>query len=309
MSGTPVQNTTLDLWTQFHFLNPGLLGNLKSFTSQWVIPIEKNNSKTAEQMLHRMVAPFILRRTKQQVATDLLPLTSTLVECTMSSGQELIYEKYRQVYYKLINESLQEQGLQKSRFTVLKGLTRLRQICCSPRLIKGKKGNSAKLDRFLELAEELINEGHRALVFSQFVGFLKLIEIEVKKKGWNYEYLDGQTRDRQQRVERFQNDHTKNLFLISLKAGGEGLNLTAADYVFIMDPWWNPVAERQAMDRTHRIGQKNKVFVYRFVSPETVEEKVLRLQERKKGLADKLVLAESGIFKEFKSNDLLALFE
>lgn len=176
-------------------------------------------------------------------------------------------------------------------------------------MIDGEKAASAKLNRFIELADELISEGHRALVFSQFVGFLKLIEAEVKQRGWKYEYLDGQTRDRQERVDRFQSDSSKDLFLISLKAGGEGLNLTAADYVFIMDPWWNPAAERQAMDRTHRIGQENNVFVYRFVSPGTVEEKILRLQARKKDLADKLIVAESGIFKELNRDDLLELFE
>ncbi len=309
MSGTPVQNTTMDLWTQFQFLNPGLLGNQKQFREQWVKPVEKNNNKTAEEMLHKMVSPFILRRTKQQVATDLPPLTSTLVECTMESSQQVVYEKYRQVYHQLINESLDVKGVRESRFAVLEGLMRLRQICCSPRLIDGEKAGSAKLKRFIELAEELISEGHRALVFSQFVVFLKLIEAEVKERGWKYEYLDGQTTNRQERVDRFQSDNSKNLFLISLKAGGEGLNLTAADYVFIMDPWWNPAAERQAMDRTHRIGQKNNVFVYRFVTPGTVEDKILRLQERKKNLTDKLIVAEAGIFKELNRDDLLSLFE
>ncbi|TVQ07954.1 MAG: hypothetical protein EA364_16115 [Balneolaceae bacterium] len=309
MSGTPVQNTSMDLWSQFQFLNPGLLGSQKQFRDQWVKPIEANNDKTAEEMLHTMVSPFILRRTKQQVAAELPPLTSTVVDCPMEGTQQAVYERYRQVYHQLINDSLEEKGLRESRFAVLEGLTRLRQICCSPSLIKKEKGPSAKLNRFLELAEELISEGHRALVFSQFVGFLKLIEAEVKNRGWKYEYLDGQTTDRQKRVDRFQSDSSANLFLISLKAGGEGLNLTAADYVFIMDPWWNPAAERQAMDRTHRIGQKNNVFVYRLTTPGTVEEKILRLQERKQGLADKLVVAEAGIFKELNRDDLLSLFD
>jgi non-specific serine/threonine protein kinase len=309
MSGTPVQNTTMDLWSQFQFLNPGLLGNQKRFREQWVKPVEEKSDKTAEEMLHKMVSPFILRRTKQQVATDLPPLTSTLVDCPMETGQQHVYERYRQIYHQLINKSLDAKGVRESRFAVLEGLTRLRQICCSPHLIDGEKGNSAKLNRFVELAEELISEGHRALVFSQFVGFLKLIEAEVKQRGWNYEYLDGQTKDPQELVDRFQSDSSNDLFLISLKAGGEGLNLTAADYVFIMDPWWNPAAERQAMDRTHRIGQKQNVFVYRLVSPGTVEEKILRLQERKQDLAEKLVVAESGIFKELNRDDLLALFE
>jgi len=309
ITGTPVQNTTMDLWSQFQFLNPGLLGNQKEFKNRWVKPIEQNGDSTAEKMLHRMVVPFILRRTKSQVASDLPPLTTVRVDCDMPADQQKVYEKYRQSYHQLIHKSLDEQGLQKSRFTVLEGLTRLRQISCSPTLIEGETGKSAKILRFVELAEELISEGHRALVFSQFVGFLKEIEAEVRQRGWDYEYLDGQTGNRQERVDRFQEDSSKKLFLISLKAGGEGLNLTSADYVFIMDPWWNPAAERQAMDRTHRIGQKEQVFVYRFVSPGTVEEKIVRLQERKKDLAEKMVVAESGMFKDLQRDELLALFE
>jgi len=309
MTGTPVQNTTMDLWSQFEFLNPGLLGNKQSFRTRWVKPVEQQNDTLAEELLHKMVSPFILRRTKGQVATDLPPLTSTLVECPMEAVQQTLYEKYRKTYYELVNKSLDTEGLQKARFTVLEGLLRLRQICCSPRLIEGETAPSAKIARFVELASELISEGHRALVFSQFVGFLKQIEKEVQNAGWSYEYLDGQTTDRQERVDRFQQDESKKLFLISLKAGGEGLNLTGADYVFIMDPWWNPAAERQAMDRTHRIGQKENVFVYRFMTPGTVEEKILRLQDRKRELAEKLVVAESGIFKELEKDDLIALFE
>lgn len=309
LSGTPVQNTTMDLWPQFEFINPGLLGSQTQFRDQWVKPLEKNNDQTVEEMLHKMAAPFILRRTKQKVARDLPPLTSSRVDCSMDSSQQQVYEKYRQTYYNIVNDSIDEKGVRDSRFTVLEGLMRLRQICCSPQLIEGETGNSAKLTRFMEMAEELIREGHRALVFSQFVGFLHLIEAEVKNRGWQYEYLDGQTRNRQERVNRFQSDDSKNLFLISLKAGGEGLNLTAADYVFLMDPWWNPAAERQAMDRTHRIGQDEHVFVYRFVCPGTVEEKILRLQEKKRNLAQKLVVAEAGIFKELDRDDLLALFE
>ena len=203
MTGTPVQNTTMDLWSQFEFLNPGFLGNKKSFRNNWVKPMEKQGDPVAEELLHKMVSPFILRRTKKQVATDLPPLTSSLVDCPMEQDQQTLYEKYRKTYYELVNESLKEKGVQKSRFTVLEGLLRLRQICCSPSLIEGEKATSAKLSRFTELASELISEGHRALVFSQFVGFLKQIEKEVQKAGWSYEYLDGQTADRQERVNRF----------------------------------------------------------------------------------------------------------
>jgi non-specific serine/threonine protein kinase len=197
LTGTPVQNTTMDLWAQFEFINPGLLGGQKRFRDRWVKPLEENNDHTAEEMLHKMVAPFILRRTKQKVAHDLPPLTSSRVDCSMEATQLQVYEKYRQTYYQIVNKAFDEKGVRDSRFTVLEGLMRLRQICCSPRLIEGESGTSAKLDRFTELAEELIQEGHRALVFSQFVTFLHQIEAEVKARGWQYEYLDRQTRNRQ----------------------------------------------------------------------------------------------------------------
>lgn len=298
----------MDLWTQFHFLNPGLIGNQAHFLNKWVKPIEKFENKEAGEMLQKITAPFILRRTKKKVAKDLPSLTSNIVHCPMEPKQRKYYEKHRQVYYEIINKTLDEKGVRESRFAVLEGLTKLRQICCSPLLTKSSIRDAAKINRFLELAEELISEGHRALVFSQFVKFLRLIETEVRKRKWDYEYLDGGTRDRQERVDRFQQDDSKKLFLISLKAGGEGLNLTAADYVFIMDPWWNPAAERQAMDRTHRIGQTENVFVYRLVCPDTVEEKILKLQERKQKLSDQLITAEAGIFKELDRKELLDLF-
>lgn len=308
LTGTPIQNTIMDIWPQLHFLNPGLAGSKAFFLNHWVKPVEKYQDKTAEEMVQKMVSPFILRRTKQKVAGELPPLTSSIVHCHMETAQRTVYEKLRKSYYKKINKSIDEKGLQGSRFTVLEGLTRLRQVSCSPALVAPGKTESAKIKRFVELAGELISEGHRALVFSQFVQFLKLIELEVKKKSWAYEYLDGSTKDRRERVSRFQEDDTRKIFLISLKAGGEGLNLTGADYVFIMDPWWNPAAERQAMDRTHRIGQTEKVFVYRMVCPDTVEEKILRLQERKQNLADQLIRAEAGIFKKLDKDDLLSLF-
>ncbi|AXJ00655.1 Helicase conserved C-terminal domain-containing protein [Cyclonatronum proteinivorum] len=308
LSGTPVQNTVMDLWTQFQFLNPGMIGNQAHFLNKWVKPIEKLENKDAGEMLQKITAPFILRRTKKKVAKDLPSLTSSIIHCPMEKRQRKYYDKHRQVYYEIINKSLDEKGVRESRFVVLEGLTKLRQICCSPLLTKSSIREAAKIDRFLELAEELISEGHRALVFSQFVKFLRVIETEVKKRNWDYEYLDGKTKDRQERVDRFQQDENKKLFLISLKAGGEGLNLTAADYVFIMDPWWNPAAERQAMDRTHRIGQTENVFVYRLICPDTVEEKILQLQERKQKLSDQLITAEAGIFKELDRKELLELF-
>jgi non-specific serine/threonine protein kinase len=205
---------------------------------------------------------------------------------------------------------MDEQGVQQSQFKVLEGLTRLRQICCHPSLVDDEKNEAAsgKLDRFLELVREVIEEGHRALVFSQFVQFLVVIEEVVQQEGWSYQYLDGSTRNREERVREFQQDPTIPLFLISLKAGGEGLNLTGADYVFLMDPWWNPAVEQQAMDRTHRIGQDQPVLVYRLICPGTIEEKMLELQEKKKTVAENVVTPEAGVFKDMGREELLDLF-
>lgn len=316
LSGTPVQNSAQDLWAQFQFLNPGMLGSLKEFKSRWVkkTGLSDEAFKKAGETLQRMLKPFVLRRTKQQVATDLPELTNIQIDCPMETWQRNLYEKYRITYQKLVEDALEEEGIEKTRFRILEGLTRLRQLSCSPTLIRGlqKKISSkkvpAKVERFLELADELIQEGHKALVFSQFVTFLKELEDHIKQKGWSYEYLDGSTLNRQRRVDAFEGDPDKKLFLISLKAGGEGLNLTSADYVFIMDPWWNPAAERQAMDRTHRIGQTRQVFVYRLVAPDSVEEKILKLQQHKKDLSDKLISEDTGMFKELSANDLKDLF-
>ncbi len=307
LTGTPIHNSTMDLWSQFHFLNPGLIGSQTHFRTSWAKPVDKDQDKELGEMLNKMVSPFILRRTKQHVAKDLPALTSSVVHCKMDTKQQNVYEKHRKTYYKIINESFDEKGVDQSRFTVLEGLTKLRQICCDPQLVKIRSAGSSKIERFLELAEELINKGHKALVFSQFVQFLKIIERKIKQRGWKYQYLDGKTKNRQERVNTFQKDDS-SLFLISLKAGGEGLNLTSADYVFIMDPWWNPAAERQAMDRTHRIGQTEKVFVYRLICPDTVEEKIIRLQERKQNLSKQIVTAEAGIFKQLDKHELLNLF-
>jgi non-specific serine/threonine protein kinase len=215
----------------------------------------------------------------------------------------------RKQFRRDVSEAIVKHGVEQSRMKVLEGLTRLRQICCHPALLEGTEMQaSSKLDRFVEMARDLIGEGHRALVFSQFVEFLSLIERAVEREGWSYAYLDGSTNNREEVVDEFQSSEDLSLFLISLQAGGEGLNLTGADYVFLMDPWWNPAVERQAMDRTHRIGQDRPVFVYRFICPDTIEEKMLTLQENKRQMAGEVISSESGMLKEMDGDDMLELF-
>lgn len=309
LTGTPVENNTMELWSQFAFLNPGLLGGADYFREEFTTPIERRGDEAAAQFLRRMVHPFILRRTKDQVAKDLPPRTERLVVCDMEPAQRQLYEEKRDYYRALLLKLIEDEGINNARFRVLEGLLRLRQICNHPRLaVKGFRGGSAKLELLLETLATLRAEGHKALVFSQFVGMLKLVEAELKKRRLTYAYLDGRTRDRQERVDAFQNDPSIPFFLISLKAGGVGLNLTAADYVIHIDPWWNPAVEMQATDRTHRIGQERPVFIYKLIARDSVEEKILELQERKRRLVTQLIATERGFFKSLTADDVAALF-
>ncbi len=309
MTGTPVENNTFELWAQFAFVMPGLLGSLDYFKEEFVKPIEKAQDEKTAQTLRRMVYPFILRRTKEQVAPELPPRTERVIYCPMEPAQRRFYLKLRDYYRELLVGLIEEEGLDKSRMKILEGLLRLRQASNHPKLIDPKfRGDSGKLTVLLETLETLYKEGHKALVFSQFVQMLRLIRKELDARGIPYAYLDGRTRKRQEQVDRFQNDPAVPFFLISLKAGGVGLNLTAADYVIHVDPWWNPAVERQASDRTHRIGQDKPVFIFKLITRESVEEKILQLQEQKKELVEKLIATESGFFKELSPEDVRALF-
>jgi len=309
MTGTPVENTTFELWSQFAFLNPGLLGSLEYFKQEFSAPIEKQQDEQAAQLLRGMVYPFILRRTKDQVAPELPPRTERVIYCDMEPAQRKFYLRTRDFYRAQLLGILDEQGVNNARMKILEGLLRLRQICNHPKLVKKTfRGDSAKMDILLDTMETLHAEGHRALVFSQFVQMLALLRRELERRGIPYEYLDGSTANRQQRVDRFQEDESIPFFLISLKAGGVGLNLTGADYVLHVDPWWNPAVEMQATDRTHRIGQAKPVFVYRFITRNSVEEKILQLQERKKDLVRQLIATEGAFFKNLTAEDVKILF-
>lgn len=309
LTGTPVENSSLELWSQFAFLNPGLLGSLEFFRTEFGTPIEKKKDEQAVQLLRKMVYPFILRRTKSQVAPELPPRTERILYCDMEPAQRKLYNRTCDHYRSLLMGMLNTEGLNNSHMRILEGLLRLRQICNHPLLVDEKfRGDSGKFELLLDTLQTLRAEGHKALVFSQFVQMLSLVRIALEERKIPYVYLDGQTHDRQGQVDRFQNEAALSFFLISLKAGGLGLNLTSADYVIHIDPWWNPAVEMQASDRTHRIGQDKPVFVFKLITRDSVEEKILLLQERKKSLVEQLVTTESSFFKELTVEDVKILF-
>ena len=257
-------------------------------------------------LLRRALGPFILRRTKQQVLTELPQKTEQTLHCDLEGKQRKRYDELRTYYRAVLAERIAKTGMAKAKIHVLEALLRLRQAAIHPGLIDKDAADesSAKLDVLMEQLREIIDEGHKALVFSQFTSFLAIVRNRLDQEKMVYEYLDGRTRQRQQHVERFQNDPACPLFLISLKAGGHGLNLTAADYVFILDPWWNPAVEAQAIDRAHRIGQERHVFAYRLIARDTVEEKIVELQRTKRDLADAIISADGNVLSRLTSEDL-----
>ncbi|GAB2779140.1 hypothetical protein GCM10027275_23340 [Rhabdobacter roseus] len=310
LTGTPLENSTLDLWSQMTFINPGLLGSQKFFRDQYQVPIEKRNDEERMQRLYNLIKPFILRRHKSQVATDLPAKIESIHYSEMSPEQEKQYEEAKSYYRNLILKSIDEEGMARSQMVVLQGLTKLRQLANHPRMVDpGYEGDSGKFEDVLRKLETAVGENHKILIFSQYIRHLDLFRKYLDQQQVPYAYLDGSTKDRQAQVEYFQNDESLKLFLISLKAGGLGLNLTAADYVFILDPWWNPAIEAQAIDRAHRIGQDKTVFTYKFITKNSVEEKILALQRTKRQLADDLISNEDGFIKALSREDVLALLE
>ncbi len=307
MTGTPIENHLGELWSLFEFLNPGMLGRSATLTS--LTKSATSGEQQSLELLRRAIAPFMLRRTKEQVLTELPEKTEQTLYCEMDKEQRKAYDDLREYYRALLQKRIAEVGMQKAKIHVLEALLRLRQAACHPGLIDAKKAKhpSAKLDTLLEQLEEILAEGHKALVFSQFTSLLSLVRQRLDERKITYEYLDGKTRNRQQKVERFQTDEQCPLFLISLKAGGQGLNLTAADYVFILDPWWNPAVEAQAVDRAYRMGQTQRVFAYRLICRDTVEDKILELQKQKRDLADAIISADSSVVRNLTAEDLQLL--
>ncbi|MCG6968657.1 MAG: DEAD/DEAH box helicase [Gammaproteobacteria bacterium] len=315
LTGTPLENHLGELWSLFDFLLPGLLGNQKQFQTVFRTPIEKHQDTRRAETLARRIRPFLLRRTKDEVAGELPPKTEIVRRIALTEQQQDLYETVRVSVHHQVRSVIQHQGLARSQITILDALLKLRQVCCDPRLVKLAKPHyateSAKLAFLIDILPEMIEEGRRILLFSQFTSMLTLIENEVKKIPLDYTKLTGQTVDRTAQIKRFQSGEVP-LFLISLKAGGVGLNLTAADTVIHYDPWWNPAVERQATDRAHRIGQTQRVFVYKLICEGTVEEKILSMQQHKQSLADSLLqIQEPGAarWSEQEIDELLAPLE
>lgn len=305
-TGTPIENHLGELWSLFSFINPGFLGSMQGFQERFANPIEKYGNKEKKQMLKKLITPFILRRRKNEVLDDLPAKTEITLTVQLSEEERAFYEALRQNALK----ALENQDAGDIRFQILAEITRLRRACCNPKLVTPNVPiESSKLKLFDEVVEELLENGHRALVFSQYVGHLEILKQHLDEKEIEYQYLDGSTpaNKRQESVDAFQKGKG-DLFLISLKAGGTGLNLTAADYVIHMDPWWNPAVEDQASDRAHRIGQKRPVTVYRLVTENTIEEKILALHHDKRDLADSLLEGTDSSSK-LSAEDLLNLLK
>jgi len=307
LSGTPIENHLGELWSLFDFLNPGMLGSSSSFARHGTAAARRDPE--ALDVLARGVRPFILRRTKAQVAPELPPRSELTIRCELQGTQRELYDELRDHYRAALLGRIQRDGMQKSKMQILEALLRLRQAACHPGLVDRRRSNgpSAKFDALLPQIAEVWDEGHKCLVFSQFTSLLALLRERLDAEQIVYEYLDGKTRDREARVRRFQEDPACGLFLISLKAGGLGLNLTAAEYVFLLDPWWNPAVEAQAIDRAHRIGQTRHVFAYRLLAADTVEDKIVELQQTKRDLADAIVRADVGLLRNLRAEDLEVL--
>jgi SNF2 family DNA or RNA helicase len=287
LSGTPIENSLTDLWSQMNFLNKGLLGDLKFFKQYFATPIEKHNDQVKQDKLQTLIRPFFLRRTKMQVEKELPELNEEFIRCEMSEEQKLLYLEEKSRIRNHILQAIEERGIKKSGIAILQGLSKLRQMANHPKMIlPDYRAGSGKYDEIIRNLNNLIRGGHKILLFSSYVKHLKLIEHYLQSTHTGYMMLTGASRGRQKIIKQFQEDESKKVFLITMKAGGVGLNLTQADYVFLLDPWWNPAVENQAINRAHRIGQAKHVFAYRFISMGTIEEKILNLQRKKSALAD-----------------------
>ncbi len=311
LTGTPLENHLGELWSQFDFLLPGFLGDSNTFTKYWRTPIEKQGDTRRRKLLAGRIRPFILRRKKEEVARELPPKTIIVRSVELEGGQRDLYETVRAAMDEKVRDEIASKGFNRSQIVILDALLKLRQVCCDPRLVKAvsaqKVKERAKLDLLMTMLPEQVEEGRRILLFSQFTSMLALIEKELKGAGLDYAILTGDTVDREAQIRRFQSGETP-IFLISLKAGGVGLNLTAADTVIHYDPWWNPAVENQATDRAHRLGQDKPVFVYKLIVAGSIEEKILALQERKAELAAGILSEDRGVEVKFGSDDLAALF-
>ncbi len=311
LTGTPLENNTGELWAQMEFLNPGLLGTRIYFNEQYAKPIETGGDEAAAARLKSLLSPFLLRRRKDEVLDDLPPKEEIILYSEMGAEQRAVYETYRRGIKNKIDNALKEKGRSGAGTEIFEGLLRLRQISLFPSIVDEKYNNveSCKFTLFKDMMKEVRAEGHKTLVFSQFKTSLKIIRKYLDDENIRYSYIDGSTRDRDAEIRQFQEDDETEVFLLSLKAGGVGINLTAADYVFLLDPWWNPAVEQQAIDRSHRIGRTGKVTAYRCIVKGTVEEKILKLQEKKRDLAEGLITSTKGNLAQMSEEEIVSLFE
>lgn len=310
LSGTPIENSVSDIWSQMHFSNPGLLGGYSFFQKEFVTPIEKKKDEDKARRLQAIIKPFVLRRTKDQVATELPAKTEQIIFCEMDKSQAELYESTKSEYRNaLLDEQMSTSSITgTSQIAILQGLTKLRQLANHPRLVDAQyEKSSGKFQAVINMLDSISNKGHKVLIFSQFVKHLEIFKSYFTQENIPFAYLDGSTKDRAKAVAEFKENKEVRIFLISIKAGGVGLNLTEADYVFILDPWWNPAVENQAIDRSHRIGQKNNVFIYKFITKDTVEEKIVALQNRKMSIATSLITTEDSFVKSLSQDDLKEL--
>ena len=309
ITGTPIENSLADLWSQMNFLNPGIFGSQAYFKRSFITPIEKHASEQQQERLQLMIRPFVLRRKKSEVAKDLPPLVEQVLYCPLEGGQKKMYEREKSKIRNAILSSIESEGIGKSSIIVLQGLTKLRQLANHPGLVeKESEDSSGKFDEIFRMLQNLVAEKHKVLIFSSFVKHLELIQTKIEEENWKFAKLTGQTTKREKVIKEFQDDEENRIFLISLKAGGVGLNLTEADYVFIIDPWWNPAAENQAINRAHRIGQDKHVFVYRFITENSIEEKIQKLKEQKSSLAD-MFINSNNPFQKITKEEIVELFE
>ena len=304
LSGTPVENSLFELFSLFRFINGGLFSTLADFKRDYALPIQSDANEDVAKVLKAKISPFLLRRLKQDVLKDLPSKQEQTVYVDMGEKHKKFYEQKRDYYKQVLDQQISLNGIEKSKFMILQAFNDLRQIASAPELKSENNIISSKIESLFEMLEEIILNNHKVLIFANFLGSLDLISQKADEVGYEHLIMNGSTRNRQELVDKFQNDKNIKLFLMTLKVGGVGLNLTEADYVFIFDPWWNKSAENQAIDRCHRMGQKNKVFAYKMITKGTIEEKILELQEQKQDMTDMILGGEDGSLKELSSRDL-----
>jgi SNF2 family DNA or RNA helicase len=304
LSGTPIENSLFELYSLYRFINPGLFKTLADFKKDFVSPIQNDANEDIAKVLKAKITPFLLRRLKQDVLKDLPPKQEQVVYIDMSSEHKKLYEDTRDYYKHILEQQIALNGIDKSKFFILQAFNELRQIASAPELKSNNEIDSSKIENLFEMLEDIVASNHKVLIFANFLGSLDLIASKADELGYEYLQMSGSTKNRQELVDKFQNDKNIKLFLMTLKVGGVGLNLTQADYVFIFDPWWNKTAENQAVDRAHRMGQQNKVFSYKMITKDTIEEKILELQMKKQDIADMIISGEDGGLKQLTQSDL-----